>query len=406
MTSNKELKISLCIFFFCILLAPSLFGQTEEAQRTIITAVPFLRIAPDARSSAMGDAGIAVASDANSLYFNASNLAFAEADVGVSLTYTSWLRALGLNDTFLAYLAAYKKVGDNQAIGLGLRFFSIGQIQYTDNQGNALQTVNPYELAADLAYARKLGKNLSLGITIRYIMSNLGTASISGGAIIKPAHAFATDLSLTYRKALTIAKKKAVFSAGFVCSNLGTKVSYTDTGEKDYLPANLGVGCALEFYADERNSITLAFDINKMLVPTPPSQQIQDNNGNYIVNPAYDANSDGIPDYKQHSMPASWFVSMGDAPNGVGEEFNELMFSLGLEYWYNKQFAIRCGYYYENENKGNRQFFSIGLGIKYKIVNFNFSYLIPTTNGQRNPLDNTLRFSLLFNFGTSKSVTK
>jgi hypothetical protein len=407
MIFNKSKKTYIYTVFLCMMVAPSIFGQTEgESQRAIITAVPFLRIAPDARSSAMGDAGIAVSPDANSLYFNTSNLAFAEADMGVSLTYSSWLKSLGLNDVFLAYISAYKKIGDNQAVGFGLRFFSIGQMQYTDEQGNALQTVKPYELAADLAYARKLGKNFSLGLTIRYIMSSLGTGSTSVGATLKPAHAFAADLSFTYRKALKIAKKKAVFSTGLVFSNLGTKISYTDLGEKDYLPANLGVGCAFELYVDKRNSITVAFDLNKMLVPTPPSQQIEDANGNYITNPVYDADSDGIPDYKQQSMPASLFSSIGDAPNGAGEEFRELMVSIGLEYWYNKQFAIRCGYYYENKNKGNRQFFSVGLGVKYKIFNFNFSYLVPTTKEQRNPLDNTLRFSLLFNFGTPKQSEK
>lgn len=380
-------------------------AQTTQEQ-TIITALPFLRIAPDARSSAMGDAGIATTADANSLYFNASNLAFAEQDLGLSLTYTSWLRAMGISDVFLGYLSGYKKIKNNQAIGLGLRYFSVGQLQYSDDQGNPLQTVNPYELAIDFAYARKLGKTFSIGLTLHYFLSNLGSGNTSYGMTMQPAHAFGADLSITYLKELKLGKKKAILTAGIALSNFGTKVSYTDNGEQDYMPANLGFGSAFEFYADSKNSITLTMDINKLLVPTPIAPYIEDGNGNMVANPAYDADNNNIPDYKQQSVPAALFTSMGDAPGGAAEEFNELMFSWGLEYWYNKQFALRWGYYYEHQNKGNRQFFSIGIGVKYKVFNFNFSYLIPAASAQSNPLDNTLRFSLLFNFGTPKMEKK
>jgi hypothetical protein len=401
----QEKKYLICAAFVLLLISTiskTLIAQdTEPVQNTIITAVPFLSIVPDARSSAMGDVGIAINPDANALYFNASNLVFADHDFGLSLTYTSWLKALGLDDIFLGYLSAYKKIDNKQALGFGLRYFSMGNLQYTDENGNSLQTVKPYELAADIAYARKLGKNLSLGLTLKYIMSNLGTGATAGGPSLKPAHAFATDLSLTYNKNLKIAKKNAVFSAGFVLKNLGTKVSYTNTGEQDFLPANMGIGTAFTFFPDDKNSLTFAFDVNKLLVPTPVSAYSKDQAGNVIDNPAYDENRDGVADYKQQSMVASVFNSFGDAPGGAAEELNELMFSAGLEYWYNKQFAVRCGYYYEHQNKGNRQFFSVGVGVKYKIFNFNFSYLIPTTKEQVSPLDNTLRFSLLFNFGDS-----
>jgi len=374
-------------------------AQSSGNQNSIITAVPFLKIVPDARSSAMGDVGIAIDPDANSIYFNASNLVFAEYDFGLSLTYTSWLRGLGLDDIFLGYLSSFKKIDDKQALGFGLRYFSVGRLQYTDDQGNSLQSVKPYELALDMAYARKLGKNLSLGLTIRYIMSNLGSGATAGGASIKPAHAFGTDVSVSYNKTFKIGKRKSTFRAGLALTNLGTKVSYVSEGEQDYLPANIGIGTSLKLELDERNSISIAVDINKLLVPTPISNYIEDKNGNTITNPNYDENGDGIPDYKQHSMPWATISSFGDAPGGATEEFNELMFSLGLEYWHNKQFAVRCGYYYEHQNKGNRQFFSVGVGVKYKIFNFNFSYLIPTKKAQNNPLDNTLRFSLMFNFG-------
>jgi hypothetical protein len=374
-------------------------AQSDGNQNAIIAAVPFLKIVPDARSSAMGDVGIAIDPDANTMFYNASNLVFAEYDFGLSLTYTSWLRALGLDDIFLGYLSTYKKIDDKQALGFGLRYFSVGRLQYTDDQGNSLQSVKPYELALDMAYARKLGKTLSLGLTLRYIMSNLGTGTTAGGATLKPAHAFATDLSLSYNKTLRIAKMRSVFRAGIALTNLGTKVSYVSSGAQEYLPANMGVGTSLKVEIDNRNSISFAADINKLLVPTPISSYIEDESGNTFTNPAYDTNADGIADYKQQSMPLAVISSFGDAPGGVIEEINELMFSLGIEYWYNKQFAVRCGYYYEHQDKGNRQFFSVGVGVKYKIFNFNFSYLIPTRKAQVSPLDNTLRFSLMFNFG-------
>ncbi|MDC0231029.1 type IX secretion system outer membrane channel protein PorV [Aureispira] len=374
-------------------------AQSDGNQNAIIAAVPFLKIVPDARSSAMGDVGIAIDPDANTMFYNASNLVFAEYDFGLSLTYTSWLRALGLDDIFLGYLSTYKKIDDKQALGFGLRYFSVGRLQYTDDQGNSLQSVKPYELALDMAYARKLGKTLSLGLTLRYIMSNLGTGTTAGGATLKPAHAFATDLSLSYNKTLRIAKRRSVFRAGIALTNLGTKVSYVSSGAQEYLPANMGVGTSLKVEIDNRNSISFAADINKLLVPTPISSYIEDESGNTITNPAYDTNADGIADYKQQSMPLAVISSFGDAPGGVIEEINELMFSFGIEYWYNKQFAVRCGYYYEHQDKGNRQFFSVGVGVKYKIFNFNFSYLIPTRKAQVSPLDNTLRFSLMFNFG-------
>ena len=399
-TEKKYLICAAVVLLLMSTFSKTLIAQNSEpVQNTIITAMPFLSIVPDARSSAMGDVGIAINPDANALYFNASNLVFADHDFGFSLTYTSWLKALGLDDIFLGYLSAYKKIDDKQTLGFGLRYFSMGSLQYTDENGNSLQTVKPYELAADIAYARKLGTNFSLGLTLKYVMSNLGAGTTAGGASLKPAHAFATDLSMTYNKALKVAKKNAVFSAGLVLKNLGTKVSYTNAGAQDFLPANLGIGAAFTIFPYDKNSLTFAFDVNKLLVPTPISAYSKDEDGNVINNPSYDENKDGLPDYKQQSMVASVFSSFGDAPGGAEEELNELMFSAGLEYWYNKQFAVRCGYYYEHQNKGNRQFFSVGVGVKYKIFNFNFSYLIPTTKDQVSPLDNTLRFSLLFNFG-------
>lgn len=395
----------------CILVDGQLVqADGSPCANTIITAVPFLRIIPDARFGAMGDAGIAVSPDPNSMHFNAANLAFSQKDLGVSVTYTPWLRALGLNDVFMAYLSSSlmldAKKSRMQALGMSLRFFSLGQIQYTDDQGNALQTVRPNEFELAFAYSRKLGKEFSVGLTPKYIFSNLGNGTGSGAQPMRPAHAFAADVAFAYRKPLKIGKRKdpnANLNFGFVLSNLGTKISYTRSNDRDYIPANMGIGTSFEYNFDEHNSLTFAFDINKLLVPTPVARTIQDENGNAVINPEYDnengdGTGDGEPDYKQKSVPAALFGSFGDAPGGTGEEFNELMYSIGLEYWYNKQFAVRIGHYNEHSTKGGRKFFTVGLGVRYNIFNINFSYLIPSFGAQRNPLDNTLRFSLLFDF--------
>lgn len=370
----------------------------SPCSNTIITAVPFLRIIPDARFGAMGDAGIALAPDPNSMHFNSSNLAFGEKDFSLSATYTPWLRALGLNDVFLAYLSAYKHIDDRQTIGGALRYFSLGQIQYTDEQGNALQMVRPRELELSVAYARKMGKNFSTSLALKYIFSSLGSGAVNGD-ILTPAHAFAADVSFTYRKPLKIAEKNAMLNFGLVFSNLGSKVSYTKSANRDYIPANLGFGTAFEYNFDDHNSLTIALDINKLMVPTPIPRTMEDDNGNFVPNPDYDTDGNGIPDYKEKSVPVSVFSSFGDAAGGFGEEMRELMFSMGMEYWYNKQFAVRFGHYNEHSTKGNRKFFTVGLGIRYNIFNINFSYLIPAVAAQRNPLDNTLRFSLIFDFG-------
>lgn len=388
--------------------------QTQDGQllqpdgspcsNTIITAVPFLRITPDARFGAMGDAGIALDADPNSMHFNSSNLAWAPSDVGVSMNYTPWLRALGLNDVFLSYVSVYKHLDDRQTLGGSLRYFSLGEIQYTDDQGNALQTVSPREFELTGAYARKMSQNFSAAMNLKYIYSSLGTGVAAGGETLTPAHAFAADVSFTYNKPMKVNDKEANLRIGLAMTNLGSKISYTQSADRDYLPANIGLGSAFTYDIDEHNSITFALDINKLMVPTPIPRSMEDENGNLVENPAYDSDGDagqgdGTADYKQQSVPSSIFSSFNDAPAGAGEEFRELMYSIGMEYWYNKQFAVRAGHYNEHSTKGNRKYFTLGLGLKYNIFNINFSYLVPAVAAQRNPLDNTLRFSLVFDFG-------
>ena len=354
---------------------------------TVVTAVPFLRIVADARSGAMGDAGIAISPDANAMHFNASKLVFADEDVAVSATYTPWLRALGLNDVYLAYLTGFYKLNDRETVGFGLRYFSLGSIQFTDPNGEPLITGKPNEFEVSAAYSRKLTEKFSAAITGKFIYSNLAAGQIVQGETIEPGLAGAADISFTYRTPIQMKNSETNLTVGLAMSNIGSKITYTRSLNKDFLPANFGLGAAWDIDIDDFNRITFALDLNKLMVPTPCQ------GGDCDIAPA-----DGIPDFKQKSPISGLFSSFGDAPEGFSEELKEITYSAGVEYWYDKQFAVRAGYFHEHVQKGNRKFFTVGLGLKYNIFGLNFSYLVPTTN-QRNPLDNTLRFSLLFDFG-------
>ena len=367
----------------------------QPCNNVILTAVPFLRITPDARSGAMGDVGIAVSPDANSMHFNASKLAFAQNDAAISATYTPWLRSLGLNDVYLAYVSGYKRLNDLQALGFGLRYFSLGSIQFTDPNGEILNTGKPNEFEVSAAYSRKLSENFSAGVTAKFIYSNLAQGQQVEGEIIGAGTAGAADLSFTYDAPVKLGNTDADLTLGAVVSNIGSKITYTRSINKDFIPTNLGLGGALKLNFDDYNSLTFATDINKLLVPTPcPLDDIE----------ACDSSpEDGVRDYLQQSSISGIFSSFGDAPGGFAEEMQELMFSFGAEYWYDNQFAVRAGYYTEHKQKGARRYLTIGLGLRYNIFGLNFSYLVPTTN-QRNPLDNTLRFSLLFDFAGGEEV--
>jgi opacity protein-like surface antigen len=361
---------------------------TDGRVNTIITAVPFLRIVPDARSGGMGDVGMAISTDANAMHFNASKLAFAENDVSISATYTPWLRALDLQDVYLAYLSGYKKIDKISAVGLSLRYFSLGSIQFTDSNGSSLGNTRPNEFEIAGAYARQLSKNMSLGVSLKFIYSRLANGPYNG-INISPGVAGAGDVSFTYKSDEGIFNQAgSQLTFGAAVTNLGTKISYTDDGNSEFIPTNLGLGLAYEYAIDDFNSIVFAVDFNKLLTPTPDT---------------LDTDGDGILDYKQAGVATGLFSSFNDAPGGFSEELNEFAFSAGIEYWYDKQFAIRAGYFYEHPTKGARKYISVGLGLKYNIFGLNFSYLVPTSN-RTNPLDNTLRFSLVFDFGAMGKV--
>ena len=353
-------------------------AQTAKPINVVTSAVPFLRISPDARAGGMGDAGIATSPDANSNFWNLAKTPFNTNKVGVAASYTPWLNDLGLNDVYLASLAAYYKLDDLQAISGSLRYFSLGNIQFTDALGNPLQTFRPREFAFDLGYSRKLSSKFSLGIALRYISSDLAGGNVNG-IQYKKGTSFAGDLHLYHHGAK---ENGQGFNWGLTLSNLGAKIAYTsDATQKDYIPANLGIGGAYTKVFDADNKITLALDLNKLLVPTPPD--------------VFD--SAGLVDYRSKGVVSSWFSSFGDAPDGGSEELREVTASIGAEYMYKNQFGFRTGYFYENKDKGNRRYFTLGATIKYSSFGLNFSYLLPTGSGvNRNPLSNTLRFSLVF----------
>lgn len=369
----------------------------ECVPNSILTAMPFLRIIPDARGGGMGDAGIAVSADANSIHYNSSNLAFIEDEASLSATYTPWLRELNLNDIYLAYLSGFKRIDDLSTVGFALRYFSLGEINFTDEQGSPLGIGQPRELEFAATYARKLTDKFSVGLTGKYVYSNLATGQEIGGQEISSANAFAADVSFTYRTPVSMTANGGELAFGLALTNIGSKVTYTQNAIKDFLPSNLGIGSSLSLNLDEFNTLTFALDINKLMIPTPVSPGIIDEDGTVITNPDYDTNNNDIADYREKSLFSGIFGSFSDAQGGFSEEMKEFTFSFGAEYWYDKQFAVRAGYYYENPLKGDRQFLTVGLGLKYNVFGFDLSYLVPTNN-RRNPLDNTLRFSVMFDF--------
>jgi hypothetical protein len=376
----KQLTLKSAAVFLLVLFI-SLPGKSQDENKinVVTTAVPFLRISPDARAGGMGDVGIATAPDANSSFWNLAKTPFAASNTSITTTYTPWLKDLGLNDVYLASLAGYHKLDEDQAISASLRYFSLGNIQFTDFAGNNLSTYRPREFSFDLGYSRRLSSKLGVGVALRYINSSLAKGDVnSSGIVYKPGNAVAGDLSLFHTGVNDVGQG---WNWGITLTNLGSKIGYTsDAQQKDYIPANLGLGAAYTWVFDETSKLTAGVDLNKLLVPTPPANR----------------NDTTLFEYRNKSVINSWFSSFGDA-GGFGDEIKEVQVSLGGEYVYNDQFMLRAGYFYENKYKGNRKYFTLGAGLKYNVFGLNFSYLIPSGNGvNRNPLSNTLRFSLIF----------
>ncbi|MFO8086322.1 MAG: type IX secretion system outer membrane channel protein PorV [Bacteroidales bacterium] len=362
-----------------------LLGQEDEIN-TITTAVPFLMIAPDSRAGAMGDAGVASTPDANSQHWNPAKYAFIDDQLGVSVSYSPWLQEL-VNDINLAYLAGYYKIDKMQTISMSLRYFSLGQITFTNNIGQDIGQFKPNEFALDAAYSRLFSDNWSGAVTLRYINSNLtGGGTYYNGAETQVGQSVATDVSVYHQSEIDLGERDAMLGFGANISNIGAKISYSETLERDFIPINMRIGAALTTQLDPYNKISIMADFNKLLVPTPPFYDI-DSTGRPFITMGQDPN---------RSVVGGMLGSFTDAPRGFKEELHEITAGAGIEYWYDDQFALRGGYFYEHETKGNRKYFTLGVGFKYNVFGIDFSYLIPVE--QRNPMENTLRFTLMFDF--------
>lgn len=391
--------LSVVIFLFIshasLAQTSAIISGQDTTRRPITTAVPFLTFSPDSRAAAMGEAGVATSPDANSVHWNNAKLAFIEDDIGFSVSYVPWLGNI-VDDMSVSYLTGFKKIDRVQTVGISLRYFDLGEIQLTNDQGFAIGLENPRELAVDGTYSRKLTENMGIGVTGRYIWSNL-SGSISNNSDGKPGSSVAVDLGWYYRKDLLLSGRNSNLALGASITNIGAKLTYSSESNEDFVPVNLRVGSAFTTNLDPYNSLTFAVDFNKLLVPTPPIYEV-DENGNFVIDPATGRNVIRRGKDPDRPLLSGMFGSFSDAPDGFSEEMQEIMIAFGTEYWYRDVFAARAGYFYENANKGARQFITVGLGFRYQVFGLDFSYLVPTE--QNHPLADTLRFTLMFNFNT------
>ena len=369
----------------------------SDGPNPITTAVPFLNITPDARGGAMGDVGVATTPDVNASYWNAAKLAFIDKGYGVAISYNPWLRKL-VNDMALSYVSAYMKIRKEEVIGLSMTYFDLGQIQFTDNLGQNLNKFSPNEFALAGTYSRKLSTNMGVAVSLKFIYSNLaGSIATSSGA--EPAAAgktVAADVGYFYTKPINIKGTKNNLALGANISNVGAKISYSNESQKDFIPTNLRLGTSFTHELDPYNKIVFSLDANKLMVPTPPQYGVDKNGNRTNVIVAGKAPSDGVL--------SGMFGSFSDAPGGISEELKEITISSGLEYWYNNLFAIRGGYFNESKMKGNRKYITAGFGVKYQVFTLDVAYLVPFE--QNNPLAETLRFSLSFNFDKATASVK
>jgi hypothetical protein len=373
-------------FGITILAAVLLTGMAHaqaDSVNIVTTAVPFLRISPEARAGGMGDLAIATSPDANAPFWNLAKVPFAKKRTSVALNYTPWLKDLGLNDVYLASMAFTHKLDEQSAISSSLRFFSLGNIQLTDYSGNVLNTVKPSEFCIDAGYSRILNQKMSIGVALRYINSRLVTGDVGTGVVYKAGNAVAGDASLYYDGT---SDAGLGLRWGVAVTNLGSKIGYTnDPRNKDFIPANLGTGISYTVGLNESNKIMFGLDINKLLVPAPP-----------VATGDYSTDSTNLSEYREMSVITSYVKSFSD---GTGL-LNSIQSSLGMEYNYNDQFFVRAGYYFESKYRGNRKFFSMGAGFNMDALSLNLSYLVPSGSGvTRNPLSNTLRFGIVFHLG-------
>jgi len=388
----KNRKILILLVLAALSAYPVLNGQADDGELNAIqTVVPFLTIAPDSRAGAMGDAGVATSPDIYSMHWNPAKFAFIDGKGGVGISYSPWLRNL-VSDINIAYLSGYYRFDQKQVINGSLIYSSLGDVSFTDDFGNLIRDYKPNEWSFDLGYSRIFTDNLSGGIAFRFIYSNLTGGFPSGETDTKPGTSFAADVSLFYQKDIELMGRDALLAFGGNISNIGSKMTYSESQTSDFIPINMRLGTAFTMDLDQYNKITLTIDLNKLLVPTPPFYSI--------------TNPDSIIAGKDPNVavPVAIFQSFVDAPNGFKEELHEITYSYGAEYWYNNQFAIRAGYFHENESKGNRKYFTAGAGFRLSGFTIDFSYLMPLV--QNHPLARTLRFSLSFDVSALRNASR
>ena len=384
-------KFAVLIFLVALAGNTKLFSQNSGELNAIQTVVPFLTIAHDSRAGGMGDAGVATSPDVYSMHWNHAKFAFIDGKGGVGISYSPWLRNL-VPDISIASITAYKRIDSKQVLSASLLYSSLGEIQFTDEFATPLIIFRANEFALDAVYSRLFTDNLSGGIAFRFIYSNLTGGFSAGGVATKPGISFAADISVYYQKQITLFSKDAQLGFGLNFSNIGSKMSYSDSQTSDFIPMNMRLGTAATINLDSYNKITATIDINKLLVPTPP---------------IYSAtNPDSIISGKDPNVavPVAIFQSFFDAPGGFKEELHEITYSFGAEYWYNNQFALRGGYFHENSTKGNRKYITACAGFRLKVFTIDFSYLMPLT--QNNPLAHTLRFSLAFDINALRNASR
>jgi hypothetical protein len=364
----------------------SLMAQNATGVNTITTAVPFLFIAPDARSGGMGEVGAATTPDAASIHWNAAKLSFLDDNTkAFGITYSPWLRNL-VPDINLAYVSYAQKVGKNQGLAFSLRYFSLGDVNFRNEQGQDQGTFSPYEFALDGAYSIKLSQRLSGGVALRYIFSDLTQGQAVPGLQTKPGQSFAADVSFFYKSRVANLQegRKGYYTLGLNLSNIGAKIAYSESGQSDFLPTNMRLGGGYTWILDDFNKLSLYMDVNKLMVPTP----------------GFDTTAAGTPILVRSNVGAfpGILQSFNDAPGGSREELREFVLNLGAEYWYDDVFAIRGGYQWEDETKGNRKYFTLGVALRWNYLQLDMAYLIPANATVRSPLENTLRFGLTFDF--------
>lgn len=418
--THNECMRRISSFLVVFLLPLSMVAQSGVTQNdlqlnTITTALPFMAITPDSRAGGMGDAGTALSGDANSIYWNTSLLNFAKDKSEISLSYTPWLRQL-TNDMHLSYLSGFYKLDERNAIAGAVRFFSLGEITFTDAAGNVIRDDKPSEFELTAGYAFRLSERLSVGVNGKFAYSNLTGGLTVAGVNTKAGVVGATDISFSYfNDDVQLGSTDGVYTFGLTINNVGNKVAYSELATRDFIPINMKIGNSFKAKFDKYNHLTASFDIQRLLVPTPPYYDFYDSDYQMIsgrnpdvgviagmVQSFYDAPgapvTDEAGDYVQNADGSFQIVKN----SRLKEELSEINFALGLEYWYNNVLAIRSGVFYENKNKGNRQYFNLGVGFKYNKFGVDMSYLA-SLNGRQSPLANTLRFTLRMTLGESLS---